>query len=297
MKARFLFLFMSLASIPLLAQEKVGLVESPLAIPTETRTGYTAGNKQELLSPAAAYAIEVQDISLLESLRSAGWNPSLPLGRMPDSPYNVKSTPLTLATLCEKEKSLAWLVYTCKVPPETRDNSGMRGIDWATFDVGVEERDVFGKERTINVAIVNLLKREVQPIENEALTELAYNISRKSGGRMRLYSVNGEKPGASWKGFDELLKVAQAEEKLRNIPVESRQENTKTETALKNQDSSEAQEESIDDLVVEWTRVDETTYKFDFSTSRQAMSGGGMSGRIYFKYGYWLSKIEKAWDS
>ncbi|WP_411825490.1 hypothetical protein [Luteolibacter sp. AS25] len=279
MKLGHLLISLALSSFALHAQQD----PKPPSVAKERRDNFTAGDRQELLSPTAALAIEEQDIQLLEHLHPAGWNPSAPLGRMPDPRNNMKLTPLTLAVTGGKERSLHWLLNTCKVSAEARDLYGMRGIDWMTSEIEFGDDD-----SSPDLAIVNLLKRDARPVEKDALSQLIHNISQKSGHAMRLHSVNDEKPGAIWDNFEEALSMEQREERERNAPNDS--EDT-------DQNLEEKTTKAVDDLTIQWTRIDDNAFKFSFTTSSHAMSGGGMSGHIYIKYGYWLSSVENSWDN
>ena len=253
----------------------------------EERTNYAAGIKHDLLSAAAAYAIEEDDILLLKQLRSSGWNPNLILGRMPGQNNSLRYTPLTFAALCEAKKSIAWLLDTCKVSLDARDSYNERAIDVA-----------IGKKLRDDHPIFNLLKRDLQRKEKDALAELACLICDKSLDPMKLHHVNGGMPGTLWDQFDELLVKVRAETVLQNEePAGLIPDKSNPEARQKKNDTSGAKASEPDNLNIQWNQIGEDTYEFKFSTSDQPMSGGGMSGRIYFKFGYWLCEIKKTWDS
>jgi len=227
---------------------------------------YSAGLKQELLSPDAALAIEGQDIDLLERILAAGWDPTLPLGRMPDPNNRIKYTPLTFSTVNRAEKSMAWLLTTCKVSLDAMDIYQRRAIDVA-IDSKVPD----------DHAVINLLKRDIPANESDALAELAYKINWKSGRRMKLQNVNDKKPDALWRKFDERILRIQINVQQMNTLISGSDAPEVEQTKLA---AMETNTEEVDNLNIKWKRIDETTYKFSFITSDKSMSGGGMSGLI-----------------
>lgn len=93
------------------------------------REAYNAGKKQELLSSAAAYALEAGDTHLLDALKNAGWDSSKNLGQMPDQETYIKSTPLTFSTLVGAEGGVRWLLESCGLSRDSRDGNLYRPID------------------------------------------------------------------------------------------------------------------------------------------------------------------------
>jgi len=178
---------------------------------------------------------------------------------------------------------MTWLLHTCKVSLDARDIYLRRAIDVA-IDMKVPD----------NHAVMIILKRDIPAGDNDALTELAYKISLMSMRRMKLQTVNHKKPGALWQKFDERLHKIQINVQRMNTLISGSDEPEVEKTKLA---AMETNTEEVDNLNIIWKRIDENIYEFSFSTCDHPMSGAGMKGRIYFKYGYWLTKVESTWES
>lgn len=242
---------------------------------SQARDLYNAGKKQELLAPAAAYALEEQDIQLLESLKKANWDASLIMGQMPADGIFYPYTPLTYSALLLSSKSLSWLIYKCDLSLEDRDGNLRRAIDV------ILERDP-----TLYGEVLNVVKRDMEPVEADALEELASNVYGKfSNSKNKLATVNGESPGKLWKNFDaHLQKMEFILSQRRTLEQRGRGGYGNNVVKAKN-------------LHVKWKSIGEHIYEYTIVSSTGDWGSGGISGKIYFRYGYWLTKDQESWDS
>ncbi len=248
---------------------------------SQDRVIYTAGKKQELLAPAASFAIEDENIALLDALKKAGWDPSLPIGKVPGELEFISFTPMTMATLGRSEKVLRWLIQEGKVSLDNRDAFLERAIDRISSKEDLDERDL----NEVN-AVMRLLERDVKPQFTEAMDELACNaVSKFGNGRYRLIQVNGAAPAGEWLKFDESFSRFQ---KLANARTEERLDKTSGV-----EDSPEDAEPKP--LRVTWEETDDGGFRFLVADANTDW-GGGTSGVIYFKHGYWLTKDRKSFD-
>lgn len=249
----------------------LGLV---LIIPglSSEREVFNAGKKQELLSSAAAYALEAEDVQLLNALKKAGWDPSEKLGQMPDQDLYLRYTPLTFATLVGAEGGVRWLLESCGLSPNSRDGDLNRPID--VLMRGQIHNDDFSPDKKEIEVLLTLLQLKTQPEEAGALEELTRSVIRKFGqAQYSIKSLNDAPPIDLWQQFEKTLETTAA--------LEGRVTDKKRPVVI---------------LKVKWDKVAVDEYRFSVSSGDDGW-GGGVGGVIYHKHGYWLTKDEKFWDS
>lgn len=248
---------------------------------SQDRVMYNAGSKQDLLSPAAAYAIEEGDVEMLNLLKRAGWDASKSQGYMPNGLYH-RFTPITYAALLRNEKSIAWLVSDGGILPNSRDGNLQRAID-----IIVDRKGWQGEvDQDFNLNIISL---DVPAKESDALEELTSKIVPKFGlGNYTLKKVNNELPG---KRFEMLGRHLSAMKLLH-----SDQKALQGKRDLELGTESKVAPKDIN-IYIKWNKVDHESYEFSVVDSDGGLSGGGVSGIIYFMHGYWLTKDLKVWDT
>ncbi len=237
------------------------------------REVFNAGKKQELLSSAAAYALEAEDTQLLDALKKAGWNPSKNLGQMPDQDVYFKFSPLTFSTLLGAEGSVRWLLESCGLSLDSRDGFLERPID-----VLIQRQmsdDALALDKKEVEVFLRLLERNTKPEEAGALEELAFRVIDKWGhASYSIKSLNDAPPLDMWKQFEKTLEGT---------------------AALKDRGAAKKRPDTT--LRVTWHKLAGDEYQFSVSSGEGEWGGGGVSGVIYHRYGYWLTKDEKYWDS
>lgn len=229
----------------------------------EERGVLNAGKRQDLLAPAAAMALEEENIKLLGTLKDSGWNPALVLGAMPDKDIEIECNPLTYACLLNKVKSLDWLVRQCGLSLDSRDGNLHRPIDILL------ENEVNSKDALL------LIGRKGAPKESDALEELACVVIRKFGSACDLELVNGSKPDGVWNGFDaSMAKIA----------------------AIVADDTKGQAPSKPVPISIEWKKINEHHYEFSIGRSSNSW-GAGARGEMDLKYGFWVLKNVKFFDS
>lgn len=246
----------------------LGLIIPVLSVEREV---FNAGKKQELLSSAAAYALEAEDIQLLNALKKAGWDTSKNLGQMPDQDVCLKFTALTFSTLIGAEGSVRWLLESCGLSPDSRDGNLRRPID-----VLIERQisnDALSITKDDFEVFLQLLQRKNQAEESGALEELTCSVIGKFGqAQYSIKSINNAPPPDEWQQFEKTLETTKA---LADPATDERRPVVK--------------------LQVKWDKVAVDEYRFSVSSGNDGW-GGGVGGVIYHKHGYWLTKDTKYWD-
>lgn len=231
------------------------------------------GERQDLLSPAAAYAIEKGDLRLLKSLRTAGWDPSLPMR------FHVITRdriPLTYAAEFGQLEITRWLIETCGISPGARDGSNDRAIE-ATMDFERQEIDESCTK------VVEYLKRDGQPTEAGAIRELACSFPWP--GRFNI-TINRAPPDKEFTSFPKWLK----EEALRSERYHSYV--LEFDKLGKDAQANEVpQSDEPRKLEVDWEKVNDREYQFLIATE-----SGGSNGVIRFRFGYWITTVKESWD-
>ena len=237
------------------------------------REVFNAGKKQELLSASAAYALEAEDIQMLRALKKAGWDASKQLGQMPDQDLHLKLTPLTFSTLLGAEESVRWLLETCGLSRDSRDGNLDRPIDVLVliqtpgYGFAPDKKKIEGLQQ--------LLHRETQPEEAGAMEELTGSVISKFGkAQHSIKSVNDAPPSDTWKQLEKALE--------QTSDLEDREQENKREGVI---------------LRVKWDQIAKDEYRFSVVSGGEEWGGGGVSGVIYHKFGYWMTKDVKYWDS
>lgn len=243
------------------------------------REVFNAGKKQELLSTTAAYALEAEDVQLLDALKKAGWDPTKKLGQMPDQDLYLKCTPLTFSTLVGAEGGVRWLLESCGLSPYSRDGNLDRPIDVLLRDAN-RTKDAFSPTEDEIKKLLPLLERKSQPEEEQAIEETCVSVVGKFGSaHYTLQSVNGAPAPELWRQYGKSLEKTYA--------LEDRSE--------ENVGEEKKQPKNVS-LKVRWDKISPGEYRFSFSKDDHGW-GGGVSGTVYHKYGYWLTKDVKNWDS
>ncbi len=243
------------------------------------REVFNAGKKQELLSSTAAYALEAEDVQLLDALKKAGWDPSKKLGQMPDQDLYLNYTPLTFSTLVGAQGGVRWLLESCGLSPDSRDGNLDRPIDVLLRDAN-RTNDAFSPTEDEINKLLPLLERKSQPKEEQAIEETCVSVVGKFGSaHYTLQSVNGAPAPDLWRQYGKDLEKIYALEERSQEDVGEERKQPKNVT-----------------LKVRWDKVAVDEYRFSVSSGDNGW-GGGVSGVIYHKYGYWLTKGIKYWDS
>jgi hypothetical protein len=231
----------------------------------------TQARNQNRLAVAASFAIESNNVELLMALKKSGWDPSLILGKTLDE-FDNRMTPLNHAVLFGAVKSLSWLLESCELDKESRDEYYRRPID-ILMDVQSDPRSQELFEENEIPSMLKILQRENDPLETDAIKEISFSVFPKFGpSQYSITSVNDEPAQDIWNHF--VLQLNQL--------------------SMEHPDKQDELPEHR--LLIRWEKAGDTEYQFHISHDNHGW-GGGVSGKIRHEFGYWIPRDLQFWDS
>jgi hypothetical protein len=225
---------------------------------------------QKLLSGAVHMAILRQDVEHLKKLRDLGWDPKKPI--IEESLIEDKWPTLHAAVLHRSPKVVEWLVTEAGVE---KDQRGLHREFAISHDYSGDDE--------ISKSIIALLKRDddggIEGLFDALLDEMEpwENHDEK---RIIIDATDTPDPELFLKQLRKRCGAAEA--------VKDRKE------ILKQLDAAV---HGMELITISIKKASDDGYSYSLEWNSGPLSGGGQTGKVFSKHGYWIVELEGGWDS
>jgi len=228
-----------------------------------------SGLRHNLLSPAVAYAIETNDIQMLEMFGNRNWDFSMDLS-VPDGAQHTiweGRPPLWYAIFLRSAKSVEWLLKFGKVSVDDVSDQGSRPADLLIY----KERTK--AEQALLSEIIDAVKKDRDGGEPNAIREFFRHISdlRNRSKSPILVSINKIPAQEDW--LQKLMPYAEVKPGV--VP---------------------AADFSRSYLDISWKKDENGRFYCGYNY-RYGLSGHGLNGKIFSRYGFWYLRVDNSWES